>query len=352
MSDLSTYTDCLPLADAKKLLAVLQQPGKGGGWSDWSGEGGSENEHAIEEISCTAIEALALPGHCVSMSIYSIDFVPMSGRDVPAVLFPCGDDWFPPEYGDGAGVVFYLMPQGFKMPVSIGFSKRSGMRWFGRDYDKCYEIEISIGNRFDLITLEDIAGSTGEKVIFEDPKHLWQMLLLPDERSDGFIEAHHFDVSCRYCFDPQRLPEYNEMIRNVIRGAAKDSLFERCFVRGWVEIGGMASFEGAPTNVTPDALGLLALVSKLNVFQFYKIRYSYLGPRNWKDREKSRKKWKKPVYEGLGTATLENGAVATVSVAVEKEGYVFYLNFGSDDDLIKFAKSKLFQKTKWHSGAE
>lgn len=44
--------------------------------------------------------------------------------------------------------------------------------------------------------------------------------------------------------------------------------------------------------------------------------------------------------------------MAKVSLAIEKDGYVFFLNFDNDDDYIKFYHSKLFQKTQWHSGAE
>lgn len=93
-------------------------------------------------------------------------------------------------------------------------------------------------------------------------------------------------------------------------------------------------------------------ITEQMVYPAYEIRYSYLGPRDWKDREKSRKKRKKPIREQVGTLTLENGSVAEVCLVIEKEGYVFSLLFGSDEDVIKFSHSKLFQKTKWHSGAE
>lgn len=123
-------------------------------------------------------------------------------------------------------------------------------------------------------------------------------------------------------------------------------------VHGCSAIGGAAWFEGEMHNVRDDALSFLGRIAQADDLSVYDITYHSLGPRSWKDREKFRKKLKEPGHEQLGKLTLETGAVAEVGLGIEKEGYVFYLDFGNDDDLIKFYHSKLFQKTKWHSGAE
>jgi hypothetical protein len=211
------------------------------------------------------------------------------------------------------------------------------------------EISLSLGNQLDMISLDEVIANKGEE---SNLMSLWRLISLPNEQALGFLEAVHFEREHSYYFEIERFPQLNEIVRNVVQRIAVDSPIGRFYAWGMVTLGEQASFEGESFDVTETARELLKKITEQMLYPAYEIRYSYLGPRNWKDREKSRKKWKKPIREQVGTLTLENGSVAEVCLVIEKEGYVFSLNFGSDEDVIKFFHSKLFQKTKWHSGAE
>lgn len=179
---------------------------------------------------------------------------------------------------------------------------------------------------------------------------------LPDEQSPGWLESETVVGSELGAFYLTVNLDQFEMIQlkanDLICDLISQSSVDQYVVRAILSIGRTAKFEGEVHNVTEPARELLALAVKHNDFPTYDVTYYYLGARAWKDREKSRKKLKEPAVEQLGTVTLENGAVAVVSLGIEKEGYIFNLNFGSDDDLIRFFKSKLFQRAQWHSGAE
>jgi hypothetical protein len=54
----------------------------------------------------------------------------------------------------------------------------------------------------------------------------------------------------------------------------------------------------------------------------------------------------------LGSATLENGVRADLRIRIEKEGYIVYLDFPDDEDMIRFQETELYKLTEWHSGAE
>jgi hypothetical protein len=128
MSDLSAYSECLSLLEAKKLLALMQKPGKGGSWMDWSGEGGSEMNNKIENIASDSVGSLILPDYCTSFSINCCDYICFNRNEMPDQFFLGGGDWMPPEFGDCNELRFYLMPKGFEQAVTLSFSKQTGMR--------------------------------------------------------------------------------------------------------------------------------------------------------------------------------------------------------------------------------
>ncbi len=158
------------------------------------------------------------------------------------------------------------------------------------------------------------------------------------------VFEHQFEISM--------FEELRGLVQEMVTKMVRDSMSDFYSVQAISNLGRSAWFQGEMHNLREDASDFLKKITHVNDYPDYDITYHALGPRSWKEREKSRKKWKQSIHEDLGTATLENGTVAKVSLCIEKEGYVFYLNFENDDDYIKFYHSKLFQKTKWHSGAE
>jgi hypothetical protein len=249
-----------------------------------------------------------------------------------------------------------------KWPVFVALKRSTDWRYFGRSFNDSVGIWIYVspaeGNHPVARSPRMTYGPPPEiDTILKFFKDLTEVHSLPNENSKGLLETrlhlatptnpvfeHQFEIST---FDDLRVL-VQEMVTKMIR----DSMSDFYSVHACSDIGGTAWFEGQMHNVREDALSFLKQIAHLNDYPEYDITYHALGPRSWKDREKARKKWKKPIHEDLGTATLENGAVAKVGLGIEKEGYVFYLNFENDDDFIKSYHSKLFQKTKWHSGAE
>lgn len=353
MSDLSAYSECLAIQDAKKLLGFMEKNRR---WTPWSDEGGSEIEVKLENVMANELANIALPEYCSSIDI-NTGTVIRSRSDPFDSLLITGNDWMPPEYGDGTHVSFCAFAEGIGEFIDITISKSSGMRHYSRPYNYCCEFNVQWA-RVNLRPDSEVFSSVqyknpGPSEVESFLRDLWSRYSLPDEKSSGWLETRRFEGrELGYSFKIEHFDRIHGCVSDMIADLILKSPCDHYVQRAGADSGGAASFEGEVHNVTEVARDLLRRVAALNSYSTYEILYNYFGPRSWKDREKSRKKWKKAIHEELGTATLENGAVAKVSLAIEKEGYVLYLNFESDDDLIKFYHSKLFQKTKWHSGAE
>jgi hypothetical protein len=156
-------------------------------------------------------------------------------------------------------------------------------------------------------------------------------------------------------YDPERFtwPEANR--RNMLT-----RMFQEAFggkegkvqISGRAHLGVMNWFQGFITNVGNEARELLHRTLDLNTYKTYNISFLELGPETWNIREKRRKSWEKTVYQELGSATLENGVRVDLRLNIEKEGYIVYLDFPDDEDMIRFQETELYKLTEWHSGAE
>ena len=361
MSDLSAYTDCLNLVDSKKVLGYLTKPGAKGLWADWSGEGGTDMEFREVNVPNDRLSSFKLPDFCPCFSI-DVNKTERIRSESIRVEVLGGNDWIPPGYGGETDVRFWIVDPVLKWPVFVALSKRTDWRFHGRRFDESVGIWIYVspaeGNqpvaRSPQMTFGPPPKTDDILKFFRD---LTEVHSLPDENSKGLLETrvqlgtptqpvfeHEFEISM--------FEDLRGLVEEIVTKMIRDSMSEFYTIHACSGIGRTAWFHGKIHNVREDALSFLKQISDVNDYPAYDITYHSLGPRSWKDREKSRKKWKQATHEELGTATLDNGAVAKVGLGIEKEGYVFYLNFENDDDYIKFYRSKLFQKTKWHSGAE
>ena len=83
----------------------------------------------------------------------------------------------------------------------------------------------------------------------------------------------------------------------------------------------MLKFHGKGRNATAEARDLLDRIAEHNDFPEYKLTYYPIGVESWVKREKARKKLRKQtLHREVGTATLDNGIVAGVSLILSKEG--------------------------------
>jgi hypothetical protein len=355
MSELFAYSECLDFLTARKMLASLQKPGGTGKWSDWSGAGGSDIEIKRKGVLASALAELEVPDFCSSFHILASDRLLPCTR-IPHELMIGGNSFELPEYGDSAGICVDVVLHELNYPVRIGFGKNSGMRHYHRPYNQSSRLSLIFPK--EAYQMEGLVyGEFPDKVLARNAvEDLRKKFRLPDKSCSGLLESRdRMDEEMGeflFTFELSRFGQLKEIYTDLFAHLLATSPCDRYQFLSSVDFGGAAKFEGEVHNVSPVIRKLLPLIRDCNDFPAFDLTYCALGPRSWKDREKARKKWKKPVVEQLGTATLETGAVAKVRVVTEKEGYVFYLDFESDDDLIKFYHSKLFKKTKWHSGAE
>jgi hypothetical protein len=361
MSDQSAYTECLDLAETKKILEGLKKPGKMGLWSEWSGEGGSDIEIKLENIPRDQLSTLQLPAFCPCFSVDGNNVERCKSESVPMDVLG-GNAWVPPEYGGDTDVRFWIVDPVLKWPVFVSLRKRTDWRFFGRSFSQSVGLWAYVsgadGNEPSARSARMSYGPPPTlDAIHKFFKNLTEVHALPNEHSSALLEtrvglATPTKPVFEHDFEIGMFEELRGLFEQMVTKMIRNSMSEYYSVRAYSNIGRSAWFEGEMHNAREDALVFLRQIEQANDYNFYDITYHSLGPRSWKDREKSRKKWKKPVVEQMGTATLETGAVAQVRVVTEKEGYVFHLDFESADDLIKFYHSKLFKKTKWHSGAE
>ena len=275
---------------------------------------------------------------------------------LPSELLIGGDSFALPEYGDETKVYTTVVLRELDYPIRFSVSKSSGMRHYQRSFNECCGLSLSFPTAEYMMEGLKYGGLPEPPHALRVVEKLRMRFSLPMETSRGMVEKDTFmnasmgEFSFR--FEPSCYGELKRCFLEMLGDLLADSPDENYLFKASLGFGAAACFEGETHNVSPVIRDLLPLVQDVNDYPAYNLTYYPCGPRNWRDREKSRKKLKSPGIEDLGTLTMENGVVATVSLRIEKEGYVFYLNFESDDDIINFYDTKLFQKTKWHSGAE
>jgi hypothetical protein len=348
MSDnLFVFTETLPLPDAKKLLGILQKPGKKGAWQDWSGEGGSDREVKLECVSESAIGKIILPNYINSIRVEVNEDQLSNSSAIPEAIFLGGDDWVIPDYDCDSSVRFEIIQPKLAYPMLYSFSKLTNMRFF-RNYNVCdqFFIETSFAStQFP----ERPSAEAVEPVVNE----LKDRFRIPGTTDEGFLgELTMSSGGLCYDFEPMKNKWRSEKFRNMVETLVSEVTSDSFKMFVDIAIGSMMKFHGESRNVREDAQELLKRISEKNSYSSYDVTYHVVGPQDWKSRENSRKKWKKPIHQELGTATLEDGTTATVSLRIEKEGYVFTMDFENVDGLAAFRETKLFQKTHWNLGAE
>jgi hypothetical protein len=348
MSDnLFFFTETLPLPEAKKLLATLQKPSKSNSWQDWSGEGGSDTEVKLGPVSGSAVGKIILPNYISSIRVEVAENMHSNSSTVPESLFLGGDDWAIPDYDCDSSVRFEIIEPKLSYPMLYSFCKLTNMRFF-RDYNVCdrFFIETSFGS-------SEFPERPSAEAVDPVVNELKDRFRIPSTTDEGFLGA--FSMShggfC-YDFEPKKNKWRTENFRNMVETLASETTSDSFRISVDIAIGGMMMFHGELRNVREDAQEVLHRISEKNSYSSYDVTYHVVGPQSWKDREKSRKKWKKPIHQEIGTMTLEDGVSATVKLRIEKEGYVFTLDFEDVDGLAAFRETKLFQKTHWNLGAE
>lgn len=353
MSDnLFAFTEVMPLPEAKKLLTFLQKPGKDGRWQDWSGEGGFETEVKRDGLKGDELAALELPSYISSISIWSEELRNTNGEDLPNDLFLGGDDWPVPDYDCNSAVRFDVFIPDLGYPLRMAHTKQTEMRFFGRSFNACEGFMIQTSTEGSLPGQDSLVLPEGNKVA-EFLDALRKRFSFPSKDSECVLDTLPVaNGGFAYYLAPSKASWLENGFRHMIESLIHESPAAEFKITARIDIGITLNFHGQTRNVREDAQELLRRIGEHNSYASHDLTYYVVGPQDWRGREKSRKKWKKPIHQELGTATLENGATATAKLRIEKDGYVFTLDFESDEDFCRFPKTKLFGKTLWNSGAE
>ncbi len=341
------HSNTIPLPDAKKLLAAIQKPAKNGSWQDWSGEGGFITEVKLGPVCGPDVGRIDLPGFVVGLLVSVDESKIPSSDEIPDSMFLGGNDWVIPDYDCTSLIRFEIVEPELAYPMWYSYQKITNMRFFGRDYNSCNKLIVGpcFKAQDHILPDRETVDSVIEKlkIRFDIPKMTDKGFLEASSRSKGGFD---------YNFDPERNTWLSENFRDMVEKQVEGAAPDRFSIVAHVNIGGVARFHGEQRNVREEAQELLRRISEKGGYSSYDVTYYWVGPQDWKDREKSRKKWTTTIHQELGTLTLEDGTYATVKLRIEKEGYVFTLDFEDVDALATFRGTKLFQKTHWNLGAE
>lgn len=375
MSDTSyAFTDKLKLAQTKKIVNECLSLSS---WKDvLGGEGGGiVNEDAVKiEVNCKDLSKLVLP---------NIASFTMSGErqelSLPTATLLGGDDFsLPPD----TGYSWVYIKSNFEQKPFIQFqlkvdngkdiphlikSKYPKLRYKCREMGNIY-IHVPIISslsqsasvvdkstlEFEFLNLVDFLNYLGFSCItfseFVNAKYHLPLPIHDLGVLESYVRSDDKEIVCSIIFATSKLPQWKNLHYKAQEWMLRKNLAISSL--SFVDYGGQNWFHGFTSCVTQQAYELIRHEAANPQYENYKCRYMTLEPETWPSREKRRKKLTKPIYQQLGECTLENGVKLTLRLKIVKDGYVIYLDFPNDDDMLLFQQSTLYRMSKWHCGAE
>lgn len=345
-------TDPLSIDDAKKLWRDLSKSGREHAFEEMGCSGGADVEIKHDGLGKEDLDTLNLPESCYDFHIdtasypfcengYRVEKLP---DDIRA-FFLGGPDYPVPDYGWVSDVRFLLVPKGLNVPISFSYSLDNTMKVYGRTYGLCHEVEA-------MCFPDDVKGFARD--VLESPLppdnrirevllDIWKRFGIPWETSEGNFEQRDTPIGRTSYLDPDHFGWGWAEFENMIRTLAVESPVKTVLTSSTANPGGGYS----PSSLKEDAEKLALMIGETCPYETYDIRYNAMMAMSWAKREKLRKKWKKPILHEVGMMTFKNGGEAEVKILIEKEGYVFVLEFSVIESVESFSKSKLFAKARW-----
>jgi len=378
------YTETLTLAESKKLFNSLTRLRKLGQWTDFNGKGGVLTEITFENFSSDQVGKIRVPDYCPCFTLKGYKSTTL--KKLPDVLHPCGEDWKLWKKGGrwGVGATFYSMS--LQRPLRVGFrTDNEGGYYRSKIGEKettefCLHWGDNIGELLpknlkleglEYRWIQDEKGARGVFIPTGKPlgdleyrkaddmrviKKISEMLIqyeVPQGNDTGVFEYNDLSESSitvtMEAGHPWAIGNYSRIIRDLTQKEAKDGA-----VRMDTEAsqGAFSTICVGPENVTAQIEDMIHRFLDYGSYDKIDGNYSILKPESWRTREKRRKKWKKSIFQELGSLEFKGAGKADVKVLIEKEGYVFTLDFETADGAFAFPDNPLFEKTEWHTGAE
>jgi len=350
------HTKTLPLTKAKQLLAAVKKPGKKGAWCDYGGEDGVLTEVDHEHLSFEQLKKIQLPEFCCcirassQVTLNSVEDFPVSFD-----VFRKGS----PLWQQGASnfVRVRYISRRFNSPVSVCFSQETESQYSRTNWDAACEFTMSWGTRG--TRMADREGLTSKKDWPEKEQECTsemnsfiQKYAIPQDGSEGVIIVQRYQESMRVIMNLQH-PWVADNHEYMIRELCKEDALGPIHLTTSFSLGAALTWvKGGKQNIRNEALEIIELMQKREDSDDFSVLYSMLKPEDWRKRETRRKKWKEPILQELGNLTLENQTIAQVRILIEKDGYVFIIDFSDDDEAMLFPDTRLFKKVEWHSDVE
>lgn len=349
------YTAILTPIVAKKLYTCLTKPKAPVVWDD---EGGVSREIKLKDVSRSDLVKIELPKFCSGISVTVVDScVPRHKLDLPSSCYLGGNDWLPPEFGEGNLGRFLVVVPELHFPIQVVFSKSSGERFSGKDHNSHSYLEVGYPTESSYMFKYRMSKLTfGERPPFDVQREYMDKLLkrfdFPSMDTPGVIQGEWDQIQgepgASVVMTPESCDWFSGRLEAMIRQMVEESPSEYYLLYMTGSIGELTEYLGGERyNVRDFARDFLERIARENDFERYDIRYRDVGPCSWEKISKTKRKVKEPTVAQLGSITLEDGTVCMVSLTTHETGYQFFVEFACSDDLNKFLATDLCKQHPW-----
>lgn len=347
----------LPLPEARKIWKAIANPGVKFSFEEKGCKGGAEVETHRIGLTMKDLMELKVSNNTSSFRLGTtrheliLDTQDLSHTDILNQCFLADVDYPIPNYGWVSKIIVHMVPRGLCWPLTFKYEVNNILKAFGRKYDLCHEVSIfeslDNANRFGKL-LADNGICMGVKEPLLRPagkiiEDLFQEHGLPKEGDKGFFEERisYTERSCK--FDPTSAPWGWNQFQSMIRNISGQSLCPKSVI--WSDVHPGFLFNGS--NMSGDIEKLIKHVVDHSLYEKFDATFSETVSMSWSKREKLRKKWKQPILQEVGSLKFNGGGEAEVKIIIEKEGYVFHIEFESPENIMAFEKSPIWKKAEW-----
>lgn len=340
-------TSILSIDDSKKFWRFLSKKRREYAFVEIIGVGGSSIEVEKDGLRSEDLESLDIPDECDNLFISSGSPYRSGLLLDDLEYFLIGGKRFPnPQYGWLSKIQLLIVPSDLSCPLLFEYSLNNTMDVFGRKYGFCNTIKIVY---MDSMTSGFFNGG-GEVVkpsnieLQKSIDNLWRRFELPVPGVDGFLEGSPPASFLKEAyFDPNACSWGWREFENMVRTAILESPVKTA----WISSNANPGFLRSHPSMVEEARKLLSSVSEKGAYECYNVRYNTMTAMSWRDREKLRKRWKKPILHEVGKLVFKSGCEAELKILIQKEGYIFILEFGSMESVDEFSETDIYKAMDW-----
>lgn len=347
----------LPLPEARKIWKAIANPGSKCAFEEKGCKGGAVVESERKGITKNDLLELNVPENAFDLRLRTGQHeLVVNTNELSKLnhLDRCilADAGYPlPDYGWNSNIFVVMVPKGLNTPLRFEYHVNNALKAFGRKYDLChigailylpYTVEMfrrHVAEHGIILDGSEPSEDKVEEVIVT----LFERFGFPTSADKGFLELAAYPTERSSHFDPSACHWGWEQFESMIRKIAAESPCPIATISSHVNPGYLISGR----NIGNDVKKLAKHIADTSLYEKFDVTISALMSMSWNDREKLRKKWKQPILQEVGTLKFNGGGEAEVKIIIEKEGYVFHIEFESPDDIMAFEKTPIWKKAEW-----